>query len=72
MMPLPGLKIYLRPLVILILQIYLRPLVFLIFDLLISKVDRFMPMPCGSCGNWAQNRFIRFQNIAYTSFVTEG
>jgi len=44
----------------------------LIFDFLITKVDRFMPLSRGPSGcRLHQDRFIRFQNIVYTSLVTD-
>ena len=54
------------------LQIYLRLRVTMIFDFLITKVDRFMPLSRGPSGcRLHQDRFIRFQNIVYTSLVTD-
>jgi len=46
------------------LQIYVRLNVTLTFDLLTSKVDRFMHVlgPLTTCAKWHQNRFIRLQN----------
>jgi len=55
MMPPPGL------------QIYLRPCVTLTFDLLIPKVDRFMPLPGTSYANWHRNSFVLF---VFASLVT--
>ena len=65
-------------------QIYLSPCVTLIFDLLSPKVDRFMPLGVGTHGPWGnrvrplpgcpcvhQNQWIRFQNIVFTSLVTD-
>jgi len=54
MMPPPGL------------QIYLRPPASLTFDLLIPKVDRFVPFHSGPVVG-----FIRFQNIVFVSSATD-
>ena len=60
MMPPPGLNIQ------------LQRRVTLNFDLLTTKVDRFIPAPLAACVNLQQNRFIRFQNIVFTRLVTNG
>jgi len=53
------------------LQIYLRPRVILISDLLNTKVDRFMPLVPGPIGQLASSQFIHYQNIVFTSLVTD-
>ena len=51
-------------------RIYLPPRMTLIFALLSHKVDRFMSLP--HFANFHQNRFIRSENIVFTSLVTDG
>ena len=51
------------------LQIYLRPHVTLTFDL--TSPEMFLPRGSRH-SEWHENRFIRFQNIAFTSLVTDG
>jgi len=56
------------------LQIYLRPRVTSIFDLLVPKSITFYapargPRALVPIGH--RNRFVRFQNIAFTSLVTD-
>ena len=53
------------------LQIYHQPRVTLTLDLLTPKVDNFMPRLWTTCANSDQIWFIRFQNIVFTSLLTD-
>ena len=52
-------------------QIYLRPCVTLTFDLLTPKLIVSSRASQTICANWRQNRFIRFQNITFTSLLID-
>jgi len=53
------------------LNIYLRVPVTLIFNPLTPKLIVLCIAQRTTCAKWHQNRFIRFQNIVFTSLVTD-
>ena len=54
------------------LRIYVSPRVTLTFDVMKPKPDHFVPgLPSTTFANWHRNRLIRFQNIVFTSLITD-